>query len=94
MKRAPTSTRATTKDCNKHILKYTYVRDEIGFWKLIESAEVLSGIQQVDKAYGAMIIFLVAPEIEVVGDTGAKVFLAMDLSRFERNIGTMRKKDR
>ena len=94
MKRLPTSTKVTIKDCNKHMLKYTYVRDERGIWALIESAEMLGRAQPVDKVYGAMIIFLMEPEVEVVDDTGAKVFLAMDLSRFEGNIGTMRKKDR
>ena len=41
MKRLPTSTKVTIRDCNKHLLKYTYVTDNKGLWTLIESAEML-----------------------------------------------------
>ena len=73
-------------DLNEHMLKYTYVTGEYGIWAQIESVEMLGRAQPVDKVYGAMVIFLVESEVEVVDDTGAKVFLAMDLSRFEGHI--------
>ena len=83
MKKKPTSTEVRINNSNKDMLKYTYVRDGEGLWTRIECAQMLSCIQRVDKAYGHMIIFLVEPEVEVVDDKGAKVFLALDLSRFE-----------
>ena len=47
-----------------------------------------------DKDHDAMIIFLAEPEVVVTDDVGAKVFLALDMSRFEGNIGTLQKKHR
>ena len=49
---------------------------------------------EVDKDHDAMIIFLAEPEVVVTDDVGAKVFLALDMSRFEGNIGTLQKKHR
>ena len=49
---------------------------------------------EVSKDHDAMVIFLAEPDVEVTDDKGEKVFLALDLSRFEGNIGTMQKKHR
>ena len=90
----PLTTKVKVTEFNSHMVKYTYVRAAEGRWKRIESACPVRSAKKLGERYRYMIAFLTEPDVEVTDDKGAKVFLALDLSRFEGNIGTMQKKDR
>ena len=95
VKKKPVTTQIKVNEINGNTVKFIYVRDMQWHWTKIEHGRMHSQyLTLVGGQYSYMLIFLVEPEVEVYDNVGAKVFLALDMSRFEGSVGTMKKADR